>query len=215
MNEKQGDIVDKLARIAGQITHISKDQKNQGQGFKFRGIDQVLAAIHNPFAEEGIIVLPSVKQHQVFERPTKSGGIQYHHIMLVEYTFTSTDGSSVACTAPGESLDSGDKGMAKCMSIAFKTVIFQLLTLPVEEQSVEDPDRHSPEETSVPMATEEQKLEIEECFDKLNDQKVTVNALKWAKADHSKGVNGLTAKQATQLLPMLRRKIAEQTEPKQ
>lgn len=204
----QGEIVERLSRIAGSISHIGKDQKNQSQGFKFRGVDQVLNAIHEPFSKEGVVLLPEVLKHDIYERATRSGGIQYHHVLSVRFTFTASDGSSISCVMPGEAMDSGDKGASKAMSIALKQAMFQVMTLPVEEQSIEDPDRHTPEESTPTMASEQAKHEIENLFDRIQifpgEEDIAKNALNHYGV---KSVNELTAKVAATLINKLKTKI--------
>lgn len=118
---------------------IGKDKKNQQQGFKYRGVDDVMNALQPVFAEMLIFCTPKVIDVQREERTTKNGGSMTYTVVTVEYTFYASDGSSVSCVVCGEGMDSADKSTSKAMSIAFKYACFQLLCIPTEE-TAPDPD---------------------------------------------------------------------------
>ena len=53
-------IYKQLPKAAEKIGSITKDKRNTQQGYNFRGIDDVLNAIHPVFAELGITPVPEV-----------------------------------------------------------------------------------------------------------------------------------------------------------
>ena len=118
---------------------IGKDKKNQQQGFKYRGVDDVMNALQPIFAEFLIFCTPKVLDIKREERTTKNGGAMTYTVVTVEYVFYAADGSSVSCIVCGEGMDSADKSTSKAMSIAFKYACFQLLCIPTEE-TAPDPD---------------------------------------------------------------------------
>lgn len=127
--------------VNAEIGAITKDrQTTGGSRFKFRGIDQVYAAIHPLFAKHGIIVLPQVMQEQREERVNDRGTVLAFTRLLMQFTFMSTvDGSQLPpVVIQGEAMDSGDKSSNKAMSVAMKYAIFQVFTVPTEE--TDDPD---------------------------------------------------------------------------
>ncbi len=119
---------------------IGKDKKNQQQGFKYRGIDDVMNALQPIFAELLIFPMPEVLEEHREERTTKTGSAMTYTVLKVQYTFYASDGSSVSCVVIGEGMDSADKSASKAMSIAFKYACFQMLCIPTEE-TAPDPDR--------------------------------------------------------------------------
>lgn len=143
--ETGNQIYSSLAAISRDIKCVGKNQRNEGQRFNFRGIDQVMNELHNSFAKHGVCVLPKVEQYEVKEASTKSGAIQYHTIATVTYTYIAEDGSSVQTTNVGEAMDMADKGMNKAMSAALKYSLLQLFLIPTEEKK--DEDYFTPEET--------------------------------------------------------------------
>jgi len=133
-----------LPKAAEKIGAITKDKRNtQGAGFNYRGIDDVLNAIHPIFAELGITAVPFLEASSREERTTKTGGNLIYTILHMTYIFYAPDGSYVKAKVQGEAMDSGDKSSNKAMSVAFKYACFQILSIPTEEMI--DPDSETPE----------------------------------------------------------------------
>ena len=103
---------------------IGKDQKtNFGERFEYRGIDDVYNVIGPLLADAGILVNPTVFKDKTEPRTTSKGKPTLHTKVWVNYTFYALDGTSVIATGIGESMDSGDKGINKAMSAAYKNVM--------------------------------------------------------------------------------------------
>lgn len=124
------------------VTHLGKDQRNPSQGFKFRGIDDLLNVLGPAMRKHGVFVLPNVQEVDSERIQTKAGGAAYRTIVKVAYTFIAADGSSVPAVGRGESIDTGDKSLSKAMTMAFKTMLFQLLALPTDELTDPDAEVH-------------------------------------------------------------------------
>lgn len=138
-------IYGKMASILKETKAITKSEKNQQQGFKFRGIDNVMNELHEIFSKHEVFILQEVKDFTTENRPTKSGGTNTFTRATITFRYMTTDGSFVETTNVGEAMDSGDKGMNKAMSIALKYSLLQMFLIPTEEQK--DPDATTPEET--------------------------------------------------------------------
>jgi len=136
-------IYESLCAINKQIGVIGKNQKNQAQGFKFRGIDDVMNELHSLFAEHQIIIIPVVKDRIRDERVNKNGTVLFYTHLTVDFSLVAIDGSSVTATAIGEAMDSGDKGTNKAMSIALKYVLLQMFLIPTEEPKDPDEQTHT------------------------------------------------------------------------
>jgi hypothetical protein len=141
-----------------EIPSIAKDRKNQGQGYQFRGIDDVYLAVSPVLAKHGIYMSAEILSEHREERASKSGGVLASCTLRVRYSFTSEDGSSVATEAIGEGMDSGDKAAAKAMSIAQKYAVLQAFLIPTADPK--DPECDDPEPEPKPKARtpEEEKL---------------------------------------------------------
>jgi hypothetical protein len=133
--ETVGKIYGSLQQVAKEmsIRGIAKSERNSGQNFNFRGIDQAMIHLSPLFAEYHIIMMPEVLDRHIEVVTNANGKILLHVMLTVKYTFTSTeDGSTVVCSVAGEGMDSGDKATAKAMSGAYKYACFQALSIPVK-----------------------------------------------------------------------------------
>jgi hypothetical protein len=136
-------IFEKLSAVMKDINPIAKNRKNVGQNYPFRGIDDVMNELNQALIKHGIIIIPSVKESQREERKSKSGNILIWTILTVEYTFFANDGSNINCIIKSEGMDSGDKGINKALSAAFKYACLQVFCIPTEEKK--DSEYDSPE----------------------------------------------------------------------
>lgn len=147
-------IFQKMTSILKETKAITKSEKNQQQGFKFRGIDNVMNELHELFAKNDVFILQEVQDFTVDDRPTAKGGTLFYTRAKIKFRYMTTDGSFVETVNVGEAMDSGDKGMNKAMSIALKYSLLQMFLIPTEEPK--DPDRDTPEETDyLAMALQE------------------------------------------------------------
>lgn len=134
-----------IASIMKETNAIAKSEKNQQQGFMFRGIDSVMNELHRLFAKYGVFILPEVQDYTVEEKTTSKGTLLYYTRAKVKFHFVAEDASEVCTYNVGEAMDSGDKGMNKAMSVALKYALMQMLLIPTKEDK--DPDATTPEET--------------------------------------------------------------------
>lgn len=143
-------IFKKMSDVMKEIGYIGKDQKNQAQGFKFRGIDQFVNTLYPALTKHGVFMAPECvsETHEIKEvtRSTGKTGYDKHVTILMKYHFFAEDGSSVVVgPIPAEGLDSGDKATNKALSAALKYALIQTFSVPTED--MEDGDRVSPEIT--------------------------------------------------------------------
>lgn len=137
------NIYESINAIMQEVPAIAKEKQNAQQGFKYRGIDDVMNALQPLLAKYKVFVTPEVIDQQRQERTTGRGGNLLYSIVTVKYTFYAEDGSSVAAIVTGEGMDSGDKATNKAMAAAFKYALFQTFCIPTEE--MKDADAETPE----------------------------------------------------------------------
>lgn len=142
---------------------ISKDRKNQQQGYAFRGIDDVYGALAPHLAAQKLCILPRVLNREVAERETKSGGTLINTVLTVAFDFVAVeDGTKHTVVTVGEAMDSADKSSNKAMSAAYKYAAFQAFAIPTEGDN--DADAATPEptvrKTTTPL-TEKTRKELE------------------------------------------------------
>lgn len=134
-----------IAGVMEDIGVVSKEKEfksNQGS-YKFRGIDDVMNALHPAMVKKKIFVVPVILEQTREVRTSRSGASMYVSICKIQYDFFAEDGSSVSAVVIGEGMDTGDKATNKAMSIAFKYACFQVFCIPTDEMI--DPDAERPE----------------------------------------------------------------------
>lgn len=151
------EIYQAIIGVMADIGAIGKDKKNAQQGFKYRGVDDVMNALQPVMVQHGLFVVPEIIDQKREERQTNRGGNLIYSVCTVRYTFYAKDGSSVQCVVVGEGMDSGDKATNKAMSIAFKYACFQVFCIPTEE--MKDPDAEVHEVTPKSKHTENPAVE--------------------------------------------------------
>jgi hypothetical protein len=136
-------IYKKMSQVMSEIGSVTKDQKNQAQGFKFRGIDQFVNAMYPALVRNGVFMAPRCisETHELKEVQRSSGknGVDKHVTIMMEYRFFCEDGSSVVIgPIPAEGLDSGDKATNKALSAALKYALIQTFSVPTEDMAEAD-----------------------------------------------------------------------------
>ena len=134
-------IAQALNEIMKAVGAIAKTDRNNAQGFNFRGIDSVVNAVSPQLQKFGVVVVPTVEEYDYASVEIgKNRTVMGHVKVKVTYTFIGANGDSIKATVVGEAMDSGDKATAKAMSVAFRTALLQSLSLPTDDI---DPDAQS------------------------------------------------------------------------
>lgn len=170
---------------------ITKDKRNQKQGYVYRGIDDVMNTFQPLLAKHHVFVVPEVLERERQERVTykdgKQSGTLLYSILTMRYTFYAEDGSSVSAVVIGEGMDSGDKASNKAMSVAMKYAMFQVFCIPTEE--MQDPDAETPE-PSKPKAEQPEPVHCADCGTEIQPYQdgngKTVGVDRWSKASMQK-----------------------------
>lgn len=157
-DEKPKNVVEAIVAVMRDVRAVGKDGFNESQRFNFRGIDGTVNALGPVMRKHGLVVMPfqqSIRHEQV----TARGGSTMNSVLVeVEYHFYGPGGinDKIVARTAGEAFDSGDKGTAKAMSVAFRTALLQGFALPTQER---DPDEDS-HELATPPTTAEFKDEV-------------------------------------------------------
>ena len=112
-----------IAKVTKELAKegIGKNRKNEAQGYKFRGIDDVYNALAPVLADANLCILPNVLSREVVERTNAKGTVLFYVTVKVDFSFVSAeDGSDHHVITYGEAMDSGDKATNKAMSAAYK-----------------------------------------------------------------------------------------------
>lgn len=139
------NLVSALLAVMEDIGAVRKTERNTNQNYAFRGIDAVVNAASPAFRHHGVIVTPALQSIDYASVASKGGSMMTHVRVVVEYVFRHVSGETLAVTVPGESMDTGDKGTPKAMSVAFRIALLQALAMPTDEP---DPDSQTYERGS-------------------------------------------------------------------
>lgn len=161
------NIYQSIAAIMGESYTIGKSKVNQQQGFRYRGIDDVMNTFQPLLSKHHVFLVPEVIENTRQDVTNSKGTVLHYSIMKVKFTFFAEDGSSVCAVVIGEGMDSGDKASNKAMAIAMKYAMFQVFCIPTEEMS--DPDAESPELEGNKRNPEPKKLICESCGNEIQD----------------------------------------------
>jgi hypothetical protein len=136
-------VFSKMVEVMREIGVVGKNQKNTAQGFRFRGIDDMINALHPALTKHGVFMAPRCvsEEHEIKEVQRSSGkaGVDKHVTILMEYDFFAEDGSKVTIgPIPAEGLDSGDKATNKALSAALKYALIQTFSVPTEDMAEAD-----------------------------------------------------------------------------
>lgn len=139
-----------IAAVTGKLKGIGKNRRNKEQGYNFRGIDDVLTALHPLLAEHGLVFVPNVVDREYEERVSSKGTVGHCAHLHVVYRIYGPAGDHVEGSTWGEGLDYGDKATNKAMTAAFKYLLFQVFAICDPD---EDADATTPEQGSRPRNT--------------------------------------------------------------
>jgi len=138
-----GAIYKLIPKIMSEVGSIEKSRTNKQQGYAFRGIDDIYAALQSILSSNGVFFATEVLEQVREERASKGGGALIYTILKVKFRVTASDGSAVDIITVGEAMDSGDKSANKAMSAALKYAALQLFFIPTEGDN--DTENKSPD----------------------------------------------------------------------
>ena len=142
--------------VRAEIGAIVKAKKNESQGYRFRGIDDILNAVGPALTKCGITLSTTIvsatedlvatedprlaKLDEWLRLKAKFRWVIFAKIHL-RVTLYAPDGSNVSFEAFGSACDhNGDKAANKAHSVAYKYAMTLGLCIPVEEGDMDDSD---------------------------------------------------------------------------
>lgn len=145
-------VYEQVMLIMKDLGAISKDQTNQQQGFKFRGIDQFMNALHPLLAKHGLWIIPRCISSEVEFRETirkdQSKAVNKHVSVSMAYDFRTGGDLITVGPFPGEGLDPGDKATTKALSASYKYMCIQ--TFCIQTEDIIDADSETIEPSGFP-----------------------------------------------------------------
>jgi hypothetical protein len=162
---KPANVIEAILAVMREVTVLPKTERNNSPGgnYNFRGIDSTVNALGPAMRKHGLVVLPELRKVEARQVVTTQNKTQTAHEVEVVYHFYGPGGvtDTVDAVVPGEAWDSGDKGLAKAMSVAERICLLQTFMLPTDER---DPDLDTYEQAE-PVKAEEVHALIKQAQD--------------------------------------------------
>lgn len=122
-----------LSNVMAAVQAVGKGDRNNEQGYSFRGIDSVVNAVGPKLREHRVLVVPEVLEVAYRDVQTSRGKPSRECTVKVRYRFYGPAGDHIDAVTAGEAMDFGDKGTPKAMSVAFRVALLQALCIPTHE----------------------------------------------------------------------------------
>jgi len=204
-------IYEALSRVMADVQAVRKDNRNQQQGYSFRGIDAVVNAVGPALREHGVIVVPHVEdvQYNVVEVGQRRTPMR-ECTVRVRYVFHGPAGDTIDCVSIGEAMDSGDKATPKAMSVAMRVALLQALCIPTDEP---DPDSTAYERAPVRQEPSPRSVALSREIDNAADSDAL--RAKWREVHAAALIGEITVDEAAQLKERITRRFDSLKQPEQ
>lgn len=129
-----------IARVQRGISHIPKGrQAGGGEQYTFRGIDDVVKALHPLLAQEGLVIIIAAQEELRWEEHVPGRKDSWSRL-TIRFTFEihcEHDDDVLTFVGIGIGLDNGDKGPGKALSYAYKSAVSSLFSIPTDDPAMD------------------------------------------------------------------------------
>lgn len=126
-------VVEAITKVMEEVQAIGKGDRNEDQGYAFRGVDAVINAVGPILRKHGVLLMPVGVEASYRDVQTSRGKPSRECTVKARYRWYGPAGDSIDAEVPGEAMDFGDKGTPKAMSIAYRILLLQGLCIPTGE----------------------------------------------------------------------------------
>lgn len=148
------------SRVMGEVRGINKGdwygRPGERGSYQFRGVDSALNSFGPACRLHGVLVLPVHVETAYRDVKTSGGKPSRECTATVTYRIIGPTGDSIEVQSAGESMDSADKGTAKALSTALRSLLFLGGLVPTNDT---DPDATNVERGEAPVRTAVQYLD--------------------------------------------------------
>lgn len=153
-------IVGALVGVMSSVGAVGKNSRNKDQNYAYRGIDDVMPAVHAALVANNVVALPRVLQRLTEQRPRQYGGVMYvTHVEVMFRLVSAVDGSVEEVIVWGEGADVADKSTSKAQTMALKYALLHALMIPTED--IVDGDAETPDPQAGPRPSEPNRPRID------------------------------------------------------
>lgn len=133
------NVYEAFGAVMADVRAIEKGDRNQQQGFNFRGIDAVMQVVGPVLRTHGVFIIPTGQELKSETYQTKSNTTMRNVTVTMRFRVYGPSGDSFDGVSFGEAADAGDKAVTKAQSVAYRTFLLQALSVPTGDV---DPDAH-------------------------------------------------------------------------
>lgn len=150
VDDKTGEVLpisrgDALFVAMSCVKHVSKDSK--GAGYQYRGIEAIMQAARPALKAANMSCRPvDIELIERESRLSSAGKALIYTMVRVTFRYATPD-EEFDVKVIGEAFDSGDKGMAKAISVAQRTAHILALQIPTGEDTEEGEQHQVSSET--------------------------------------------------------------------
>lgn len=127
-------ILTKLALIRDEFEPLKKDGRNEKQNYSFLSDKQITQKVAELFEKNKVVVTHNSDVIATTEYQTATGSKMFLKTVRIDYTFHDVDsGESLSGNVIGEGADTGDKGVYKAITGAFKYLYVKTFNIPTED----------------------------------------------------------------------------------
>ena len=125
------------------LSGISKD-RSSSQGYRYRGIDDVMQALSALLPKYGLAVYPSMVSRSAESRTNAKGTLIFRVVCGFSFLLVSVaDGTTRTVEWIAEADDSGDKATNKAGSVAYREMCLKLFCIPVNGNDADTETDHN------------------------------------------------------------------------
>jgi hypothetical protein len=148
------------SRVMGDVRGINKGdwygRPGERGSYQFRGVDSALNSFGPACRLHGVLVLPVHVETAYRDVKTSGGKPSRECTATVTYRIIGPTGDSIEVQSAGESMDSADKGTAKALSTALRSLLFLGGLVPTSDA---DPDATNIERGEAPVRSAAEYLD--------------------------------------------------------
>lgn len=150
---------------------IAKNGWNNHSSYKYRAIEDVLAAFNRAQVKNGLTIA-----HEKVSHETERVGKNTYVTVTMKYTFTGPDGSAMTQMYGGCGGDVGDKAMSKAQTNAYKYMLITVFNVPLEGMT--DGDDTTPDRNEAEAQQQREQLAAQRAYEQARDRLLATGAKK-------------------------------------
>lgn len=146
------ELLQKLASIYGEISHIDKRGKNSFQNYSYVKASDVAHAVRNALAPKNVYVQTNFDITREYTIPAKEGVMQAIDVRCTLSFYDADSGQSLAVNGYGSGADKGDKAIFKAQTGSLKSALRYAFLIP-DDSDPEADERVDQETEERPTST--------------------------------------------------------------